>query len=334
MSGIDEDIKSGNFKPVYLLYGEEQYLVRSYRDRLIKACMGKSLPELSGDMNFARFTGTATDPRAVYENSQTMPFFAERRVILIEGSDWFKKSSDEAVKCIESVPESCVIIFTERNVDKRLGTYKTVLKAGFAQEYVEQSMDDLRKWIVMHVDRNHKKITKGALERLLLATGPDMTAIRNELEKLCAYCLYKEAIELADVEEMTQIKAVDRVFEMIEYMSTGRREAALKSYNDLLLLKIKPQKILSLMERQFRILIVIKGIRNKGFNKTELAQTLGVKPFVIDKSISQARHFSKKRLQNALKDAANYDLDIKSGRIPERMAVELLLIKYSEEEED
>ena len=49
-----------------------------------------------------------------------MPFFAERRVILIEGSDWFKKSSDEAVKCIESVPESCVIIFTERNVDKRL----------------------------------------------------------------------------------------------------------------------------------------------------------------------------------------------------------------------
>ena len=334
MSVIDDDIKKGQLKSVYLLFGTETFMVRSYRDRLITAALGKKIPELDGDMNFTRYTGTNVSPKEVSENAQTLPFFAEKRVILIDGSDWFKKSSEDVVKCISSIPESCLLIFTEKNVDKRLSEYKTVTKCGLAAEFGEQDIEELRKWIVIHVDKNHKKITRGAVERLLQSTGSDMSSILIELEKLYSYCLYKEAIETQDVEELCHVKVQDRGFEMIDLMARKRRNEALRLYYDLLELKEPPQKILALMERHFRILIAVKDLKSKGMRKTEISEKLGIKPFEVEKCMVQSGHFSMDNLQNALKDAATYDFDVKRGRLPEKMAVEFILLKYSEEEDE
>ena len=111
MYSIIEDIKSGSLKKVYLLYGTEQFLVHTYRDKLVKACTGKDISELDGDMNFARFAGVGTDIKAVSESAQTMPFFADRRVIVLDGTEWFKKSNDEVVKFLTEIPETgCVIL--------------------------------------------------------------------------------------------------------------------------------------------------------------------------------------------------------------------------------
>ena len=90
MKTIDEDIKSGQFKKIYLLYGDEAYLKKQYKDKLKKA-----LVQPDDTMNFTAYEGKDTNPKEVIDLSETLPFFADRRVILIENSGFFKGSCEE-----------------------------------------------------------------------------------------------------------------------------------------------------------------------------------------------------------------------------------------------
>lgn len=86
MKTIEEDIKTGNFKQVYLLYGEEGYLKKQYRDKL-KAAM--AAPD--DTMNFTAYEGKDTSPRELIDLAETLPFFADRRVILVRKQRFFQK---------------------------------------------------------------------------------------------------------------------------------------------------------------------------------------------------------------------------------------------------
>ena len=89
MKTIDEDIKTGQFKAAYLLYGDEDYLKKQYRDKLTKALMGQ------GDtMNFAKYEGKDSSIEEIISFADTMPFFADRRVVLVEDSGFFKSSQE------------------------------------------------------------------------------------------------------------------------------------------------------------------------------------------------------------------------------------------------
>lgn len=82
MKTIDEDIRSGNLKQIYLLYGTEDYLKRQYRDKLKNALtaagedsgMGGMLSGGDGDMNFNRFEGKDINPKQVIDLAETLPF--------------------------------------------------------------------------------------------------------------------------------------------------------------------------------------------------------------------------------------------------------------------
>lgn len=81
MKSLNEDLKTGNFKQIYLLYGEEAYLKKQYKERFIKAM----LPE--GDtMNYAYYEGKNTDIKEVIDLAETLPFFSERRLIVFENT--------------------------------------------------------------------------------------------------------------------------------------------------------------------------------------------------------------------------------------------------------
>ena len=85
MRTIDEDIKNQKYKTAYLLYGEEAYLKKQYKDKL------KSALWTEGDtMNAAFYQGKETNPKELIDLGETMPFFADHRLILVEDSGFFK----------------------------------------------------------------------------------------------------------------------------------------------------------------------------------------------------------------------------------------------------
>ena len=181
MKRLNQDIKERSFCPVYCLYGEEAFLKRNYKNLLKEAILGDDT------MNFQSFYGKETNLTEIISLADTMPFFAEKRLILVENSGLFKKDPEPLASYLPTMPESTVLLFVEEQVDKRNKLYKKVKDLGYVAELSRQPESQLKTWIFQILKRENRKITKGAMELLLSSVGDDMELIKHELDKLIAY---------------------------------------------------------------------------------------------------------------------------------------------------
>ncbi len=198
MKTIDEDIRNGQFQSVYLLCGEEAYLKKQYKDKLKRA-----MADPDDSMNFSAYEGKGINPKEVIDLAETLPFFADRRVILIENSGFFKNSCEELAEYMPQVPETTHFIFVEDEIDKRSKLYKAVKNAGKIVEFTSQTEELLTRWVLTRIKKEGKNITGSVMQLFLNKVGNDMGNIDRELEKLLCYCMEKEVIEAADVEAVT-----------------------------------------------------------------------------------------------------------------------------------
>lgn len=324
MKTIIEDIKSQQFKPVYLLYGEERYLIRQYRDKLRSA-----IADPADTMNSAVFEGKDTVPAAIIDLAETMPFFADHRCILVEDSGFFKKSTEDLAQYIQEIPPTTHILFVETDVDRRGKLYKQVKKYGRTVEFKRQTDSVLMQWILGRLNQEGKKITRPVMELFLTKTGDDMALIEQELEKVICYTMGKEVIEVEDVETICANMISGKIFDMVDAIAGRQQKKALDLYYDLLMLKEPPMRILFLVTRQFQILMQLKELTEKGFDYKYMAGKVGVPEFSVRKYIGQARKFTAQKLQAAVKDGVQAEEDIKTGRMGDRLAAELYIVQYS-----
>lgn len=112
MKSLNEDLKTGEFKQIYLLYGEEVYLKKQYKDRLSKAIVNE------GDtMNYSYYEGKGIHPEELIDLAETMPFFSERRLIVVENSGFFKNATPELADYLKELPETSYFLFVEEEVE-------------------------------------------------------------------------------------------------------------------------------------------------------------------------------------------------------------------------
>ena len=249
MQTIANDIKTGSFHRVYLLYGEESYLKRSYKNQLKEA-----LVRPNDTMNYHYFEGKGINPKSIIDLAETMPFLADFRFILIENSGFFKNSCDELAAYIKDIPETCVFLFVENEIDRRGKLYKAVKQFGYPTELAKQPEKKLIVWLLSLLKKEGKKITEANLHLFLEKTGSDMELITKELEKLICYIYPREVITSEDIETICCEQTTGKIFDMITAISEKRQKKALELYYDLLLLKEPPMRILFLLTRQFHLL--------------------------------------------------------------------------------
>lgn len=321
MQTLNQDIKTGEFKQIYLLYGEEAFLKNSYKNRLKEAIIGDDT------MNFARFEGKGLDVDELIRLADTMPFFAERRLILVEDSGFFKSASDALVQYLPSMPDTTILLFVETEVDKRNRLYKKVKDMGYAAELNRQDSAQLARWAGGILTREQKKITKHTMELFLSMAGDDMENIRMELEKLISYTLGREVITDEDVLAVCTVQVTNRIFEMVSAIVNRQPRKAMDLYEDLLTLKEPPMRILFLIARQFNQLLQVKDLMGKGMDKGTIASQLKMQPFVVGKTMPQARQFGREQILSYVEFCVETEEAVKSGRLQDRLAVELLITR-------
>ena len=172
MKNLVQDLKTGNFKHIYLLTGEEVYLRNQYKKKLQEALVS---PEDTVNINF--YQGKGISVQELIDQAETMPFFSERRLLVIEDSGFFKSASPELAEYLEQVPETTYFLFVENDVDKRGKLYKTVKKNGGIAEFSSQTEDTLMRWILGILKKEQKNITRSTMELFLEKTGTDMNQI-------------------------------------------------------------------------------------------------------------------------------------------------------------
>ncbi len=325
MKRIAQDIKSGQFSRLYLLYGEEAYLRRQYRDNLRKALV----PE-EDTMNCSVYSGKDINVNEVVDLAGTMPFFADRRVIIVENSGWFKSGNDQIAMLVKTLSDTTCMIFVEEEVDKRSKLFKAVTANGYAANCEMQDEAMLNKWIMGLLKKENKSITPDGLNLLLDRTGTNMENIRREVEKLVCYKYYEEGITAADVEELCIVQIQNQIFDMVEAVAQKKQKQALNLYYNLLALKEAPMKILALIARQFHMLLQVKEMKSKGYQESDIARQTGLNPYFLKKKyIPQAAQFKQPQLEAALRTCVEAEENVKTGRMPDVLSVELIIVSLS-----
>lgn len=325
MKNLVQDIKTNDFKNIYLLYGEEEYLKKQYKKKLQDALIS---PE--DTVNLTVYEGKNISVQELIDQAETMPFFADRRLLVIEDSGFFKSASAELAGYLEQVPETTYFMFVESEVDKRQKMYKAVQKKGRIVEFATQNEETLIRWILGILKKENKNITRSSMELFLEKTGTDMNNIAMELEKLLSYTMDRDVITAEDIEAICTVQTVNKIFDMINAVADGKRKKALDLYYDLLALKEPPMRILFLLTRQFNLLMQTKELQSTGYDAKSIASKLSVQPFVARNCTRQAAAFSLETLKMLVKSCIDAEEAVKTGNLNEKLAVELILAQGSE----
>lgn len=324
MRSLNEDLKTGQFNNVYLLYGEEAYLKKQYKDKLSNAMVSPD-----DTMNYAYYEGKGINVNEIIDLAETLPFFAERRVIVLENTGFFKSASPELADYIKELPDTTFLIFIETEVDKRGKLYKAVQNKGRAVELGRQDENTLIRWVASSMKRENKQVTENTVRFFLAKVGTDMENIQKELEKLFCYAMEKDSITVEDIEAISTTQISNQIFDMVNAVADKMQKKALQYYYDLLALKEPPMHILYLLARQFKLLLEVKMMDKQGYARKEIAEKTGINPFVVGKYQTRAKAFSEKELREIMEDSVDTEECVKTGRLSDTLAVELFIVKYS-----
>ena len=327
MKDLKADFKKSTFKPVYLLYGEEQYLIRYYSDLFSKIL----LTDIT--MNCDTFEGKDFDVRSVIDAAETLPFLSENRLVYIKDSGLFaagrKNDTETLAKYLSDIPESSIIIFVESNVDKRSRLYKQVSVHGRAVECTSPSETELIKWVCNIFKKKEKNIDIDTARHFLDTVPKGMDNIYAEADKLGDYVGEKNIITRKDIDIICTKSLEARIFGLVGALCGKQTESALIQYHTMLADKEQPIMILVMIARQFRMILQCKACAEKKLNEKQIAQTLNIRDFIVRECLRQGRNYPVDRLINALSDCQDTDIKIKTGLIDGELGVELLIVRYS-----
>lgn len=324
MKTINQDIEKKEIKQFYLLFGAEDYLKRQYRDKLAEA-----LVDTEDTMNYNYFEGNNFQLQAVLDIGETLPFFTDKRVIVLENSGLFKKAPEEIEKRLEQFPDSTHVIFVEKEVDKRSRLYKWIGKHGYASELNTPDEKMLITWVKGLCRAEGKQIEDSAIFYFVEHMGTDMLLLKNELEKLFCYRYESERITVEDIREVCVSQASDKMFEMLDAIGVHNQDKALLLYHDLLALREPAMRVLYMLTRHFHILMQMSVLMSEGKDNKGMAAACGIPPFSVKKYAAQAEKYSYERLKNMVEKCQATDQGIKTGMVQDVVGVELLIVEFS-----
>lgn len=327
MKVLNQDIRSGQFKKAYLLYGDEAYLKRYYLNALRKAV-------LRGDeMNFLQMEGKDPSLSALRDFTDTMPFFAEKRLVILRDTGLFKTASDGYADWIGSLPETAVVLFSETEIDKRNKLYKKVSEVGYAAELSMPDTAAKEQFVQSILKKNGIQITRKAYDLLLERLGGSLDQITNEMDKLTAYAGESGSVREEDVRNIITESTEIRVFDLTDALSEGDAARAFDIYYGLIREKEPPMRLLFLTARQFSQLYSVKSLIGEGMRDDEISRVLAIRsPYVVKRLRRITGRFTEERLKECLDLLVRTEEDVKTGNLGEAAALEMLMVELCERE--
>ncbi|MCL1925025.1 MAG: DNA polymerase III subunit delta [Defluviitaleaceae bacterium] len=313
MKDLKEDLKNKNFASMYVFSGEP-YLKRHYELQFRKA-IGEDLVDILEEPTAAK----------VLELANALSFFGSNRLIIVRNSGFFGKKSEETLL---NLNPSNIVIFIEESIDKRTKFFKHVKSNGKIYEFETLTESDLIKWLTSLAKKRKKEVPSNVARYFLQTVGTNMYTLENEFEKLLSYT-GEIFITEQDIDEVCTKSVEAKIFAMLKAVGEKKPVIVLKEYEALIISKEEPLKILSMAARQIRLILRAKALSSSGFSNDIIAKKMGILPFVVRECLMQAKNFKYNSLINALNECATLDANLKIGKVPMELGVEIFLTKFA-----
>jgi len=326
---IKKDVREGAKSKVYLVWGDEEFLRDYYKTALISKVLDKDF----ADFNFKQYTTKKPDNDEVEGFMSSYPCMSDKKIIYIKDSGLFKKISEDDKKFwsdfLKELPDFAIIIFSEKQVDKRNALYKLVSSEFTCDEFPFQQRPELVSWVIRYFAKFEKAISNSDAEYLIECCSESMYILKSEIEKLANYKAKAKVITRDDIDKCSCKIPESRVFKMIDDILLGNIKSAGEKLAELKLLKEEPIALNAAVFSKYSVYRKEK-LLSKTMSSKEIASKLKQKEFFVNMDLKNLKNTSLQKIDNVLSGCRDLDYKVKSGLSDGWTEFEILFAKMCE----
>lgn len=329
-----KSIKRKEFALVYLLYGKESFLINETKQLLINHV----LHEDEAEFNLSTYDLGETPVELAIEDAETFPFIGDRKLIFLHNPQFLtaEKTKEKVEHNLarleayikEPAPYSIVVFVAPyEKLDERKKLTKELKKSAVTFEANKLSEAELKNWIRSRAQYNGVTIEPGAIELMLTLVGTNLFMLTSEIDKISLYIGKGLTIDAKTVDLLVSRSLEQNIFTLVDKIVSRKIEDALRIYYDLLKLNEEPIKILAVITNQFRLIYQVKELAKRGYGQKQIATHIKIHPFRVKLAAGQAQKFSEEELTRIMKQLAEADYQMKTGKMNKELLIELFLLK-------
>lgn len=339
-----QQLASGNLASLYLLAGEEKYLVKRAARRLIKRASGQAFPEFNSN----EFTNESTvdDIAAAVE---ALPFMAEHKCVCVADFNVEEKPQtelDKLYELLDNLPDTTTLVLWYPTLDfegKKSAKWRNLLKKAGAKGNVllcaRREASDLRKLLMREAEKAGCSLSRENASKILEYAGQDLTLLFHEIEKLCAYASgtaqgassgeRPPEITAAMIEELVSKTTETTVFLMAGALVAGNYERAYSLLDALFYQNEEPIAILGALSASYVDMYRVRAALESGLPGNAPAQygDYKGKEFRLRSGERNVRGVSASVLRRSLTLLLEADLALKGSRLSPRIVMDELVAK-------
>ena len=318
---------------VYLIYGEEAYLKKTYVDKIVS----KTVDPAFEDFNFHTFDGKECTLSEVYESAEAVPMMAETKCVLVKDFplDTLDENGFEQLeRVVRENPDDCALVFSviayEPKGAKWTKAVKLFEKYGFAVKLDKKTTIELVKLLESGAKKRGKPFSSGVASYLISCVGSDLNTLLNEMEKVCAYAQGDEVLK-SDIDAVC-IKSLDaRVFDMIKDLTAGRFDSAFKKLNVLFEQREDEFQILGALIAQYSDIYRARAAVKSGNRAETIAKFYNYagKEFRLTNAARSGSSLSFDDISECIEILLWADTTLKSSALSKRLVLEQTVVKLA-----
>lgn len=330
---LEKEVKLGKVENSYVFCGLDEELIKEGIDLIVKSLVDENMM----DLNYIKLDGVNTTFDDILNACETMPFFGEKKVVMVYRAEFLKDKTDssltklykEVEKYLKDLPSYTTLIIYNLFNDKRETPKKHSKLKNLDRITKIVYCDKLKK------DRYYKKIEEifeekgkdiGKVEVRYFAerVQNNFDVIKREIDKLISYTEGRN-ITKNDIDKLIAKSSEDDVFDLIELISIRKAERAIDLLDELLFKSDQHMLIITNVVNNFKRLYEFKILKEKGYNINDFTNKFRLPAFVCEKILNQSNKFTLKQLQRILILCLETENNLKSSNIDKKMELELML---------
>ncbi len=320
------DVRKGDIAPVYLFYGQEDFLIREWSKALQKAALHPG----DEDFNLDVLYGNETDGAAIVNTAMSFPMMAEKRMVIVNEFHHLNEKSLNLIAAYAQKPSvSCCLVLTTTKLSGTNAVIKTLSKYCKTLEAKPLYDNHIPAWIKAHVKERGYNITDEAASLLQLNAGNSLRRLASEIDKIELLLKERREISVRDIEAIVGASKEYNVFELADAVAEKNMPKSLRILNRLLELGESPIGILVMLTRHYTIIAKAKEMAAQRARKDEMSRTLRVNPYFIDKYVRQAGKYNQSQLGNIFQMLLTADQYLKSSYQKPRLVLETLIFEIN-----
>jgi DNA polymerase-3 subunit delta len=309
--------------PIRYFYGEE-WLVREAIQKEIDLALSSGFR----DFNLEVFEAEALGVEVFWRSVQALPVGASHRVVWIQRADRLKGILLEELALYAGSPQpQTLLILSGEKPDLRLRFFQGLRRSQGLVELSSLKGGEVVAWLSRQAEKSGKRISREAAQLLVEEVGDNLRLLQNELEKIVLLIGDRASIEEKDVEPLVTSIPRESIFVLVDAVARKDCSRAIAVSEEVLEQGVHPLQILTLMERQFRLLSRAQDLKARSIPRMQWPTELGIPPFVVTKLEEQLRKLGSGFPEDALSLCFEADLRMKSSRVPPKLVLEHLLLE-------